>query len=148
MKSDKNGVQIERKNTLMETKFTSVAISYDNDKKPIAMQEIKTLTESGLKDLKKQVESNKREKQEKLDKLEQEKQEKETKLYSRLDKLSILLAYLMFNEIVERGKANTTNEFEDMFACWLVGKCEIAVELCPKEYLDILERLGVENGRD
>lgn len=129
-------------------KFVNCCVIYDNSGNPIDIVESKTITETAFKDLKKKVALNKKEiAQAKSDK-EKELLEKEIKEQAKQDKHTILLAYLMFNEIVERGKANTTNEFEEMFACWLVGKCEIAIELCPKEYLDILERLGLDYGRN
>ena len=137
----------------METpKFVGYVTLNDDSGKPISVVEVKTTKEEMFKNLVKQANENKKAKVEQASKEKQEKakQEKEEKLAleSRLDKLSITLAYLMFNELVERGKVETTDEFEDMFACWLVGKCEIAIELCPQTYLDILERLGLDYGRD
>lgn len=133
-------------------KFVGYVALNDDSGKPISVVEVKTTKEEMYKNLVKQANENKKAKveQEKKEKEEKAKQEKEDKLAleSRLDKMSITLAYLMFNEIVERGKVETTDEFEDMFACWLVGKCELAIELCPQTYLDILERLGVDYGRN
>lgn len=133
---------------MVNESFVGCIAITDNENKPNRVLEVKTLTKSAYKELVKKASENLKELTEKKDKELKEKQEKEMLLYSRLDKMSIVIAYLMFNEIVERGKANTTNEFEDMFACWLIGKCEIAIELCPKEYLYILERLGVDYGRN
>lgn len=135
-----------------EQKFVGYTILTDDDNKPIKVLEVKTAKEEMYKNLVKQANENKKTKVEQANKEKEEKakQEKEEKfaLESRLDKMSITLAYLMFNELVERGKVETTDEFEDMFACWLVGKCELAIELCPQTYLDILERLGVDYGRN
>lgn len=135
-----------------EQKFVGYTILTDDDNKPIKVLEVKTTKEDLYKNLVKQANENKKAKVEQANKEKEEKakQEKEDKLAleSRLDKMSITLAYLMFNELVERGKVETTDEFEDMFACWLVGKCELALELCPQTYLDILERLGVDYGRN
>ena len=120
----------------------------DNNNKPTKIIEVKTLTQSAYKELVKKANENLKELTEQKDKELKESQEKEKILYSRLDKMSILLAYLMFNELTERGKVKTTKEFEDMFDLWLIGKAEIVYELCPKEYLNILERLGVDYGRN
>lgn len=133
---------------MVNESFVGCIAITDNENKPNRVFEIKTLTKSAYKELVKKANENLKELTEKKDKELKEKQEKEKLLCSRLDKMSIVIAYLMFNEIVERGKVKTTNEFEDMFALYLCGKCELVIELCPKEYLDILERLGVDYGRN
>jgi len=131
-----------------QTEFVGCISINDSQGKPIQVAEVKTITKDSYKNLVKQATENQRAKAESENKKAKEREEKEKALYSRLDNISILLAYQMFNELVERGKAKTTNEFETMFTLWLSGKSELDKNLCPKEYLDILERLGVNYGRN
>lgn len=127
-------------------KFVGYVTLNDDSGKPISVVEVKTIKEDLFKNLVKQANENKKAKVEQANKEKEEKakQEKEDRLALdiRLNNMAITLAYLMFNELVERGKVETNEDFEKSYALWLKGEGGLELEKCPQTFEDILERLG------
>ena len=117
-------------------KMYMVGIQKNDDGKIKEVFEVKTINEEKFKQLKTEASEHKAKVQ--LEKQEQEKKDKlkENKLYIK----SIAIAKALFNELVDSGKAETTNEFEEMFDSFILGG-SFDTSIAPIKFLNILERL-------
>ncbi|MBQ3943078.1 MAG: hypothetical protein II669_02030 [Elusimicrobia bacterium] len=123
-------------------KFVNCCVIYDNSGNQIDIVESKTITETAFKDLKKKVALNKKEiAQAKSDK-EKELAEKEKLANAKHEKQNIMLAYLMYDELVERGTIEFNKNFESDYLKWLNEGTQLDLEKCPAQFKAILERLG------
>ena len=123
-------------------KFVNCCVIYDNNGNPIDIIENKTITETAFKDLKKKVALSKKEiAQVKSDK-EKELAKKEELANEKHERQNIMLAYLMYDELVERGNIEFNKDFENDYLKWLNEGTKLDLEKCPTQFKAILERLG------
>ena len=117
-------------------KVYMVAVKTDDKGNATEVLEVRNVKVDELNALKKQLSECSAEKQKlaeekiKTDKL------KDNKLYIK----AVAIAKTLFNELVDSGKAKTTNEFEEMFDRFILGG-SFNESIAPIKYLEILERL-------
>lgn len=124
----------------MEDKFVSYAVEYNDQKEPISAIKVATLKESVAKEIVAKVKNHKKA----VANQKQRESENELVRNSNIDKKlknqGIIVAYLMFNELVEKGVLETTDRFETMFMGFLYGG-EFNGNVAPSSFLKILERV-------
>ena len=117
-------------------KVYMVAVKTDDKGNATEVLEVRNVKVDELNALKKQLSECSAEKQKlaeekiKTDKL------KDNKLYIK----AVAIAKTLFNELVDSGKAKTTDEFEEMFDKFILGG-SFDESIAPIKYLDILRRL-------
>lgn len=121
--------------------FNSCIVEYDSVGNVVGVFEIKTLKQEQIVALKKQAKENL------AKKLEQENEELEiakqnekvakAKEYRR----AVILAKLQFNELVESGKSETTEQFENDYDNFVLLGGELDLENAPTDFKTILERV-------
>lgn len=118
----------------------SVALGYDESNLLVSVVEIKTLSEDKISELKKTAQKNVASlhqiKKVELESLESEK----VKLNKTLNNIAYVCAKSYFDNLVEKGAVETTQEFEDMFSDYLKGG-SFNEEIAPISYKNILGRI-------
>ena len=126
----------------METsKVETIAIEYNEYNEPVKVLRVKTLNKDLSTSLKeKAIENQKKIEKKKLDyqvSKDLEQQNEKTKI----DVLKIMLSYSQFTNLVEKGLAETTEEFEQMYQNFLLTGSAFNEELCPIVFATIYGRV-------
>ena len=113
-----------------------VAVKTDDKGNATELLEVRNVKGEELNSLKKQVSGHLAEKQKLAEEKIKAEKLKDNKLYIK----AVAIAKTLFNELVDSGKAKTTNEFEEMFDRFILGG-SFDESIAPIKYLDILRRL-------
>jgi len=125
----------------MEEKLVNYAVKYNDLKEPIETMKVLTLTESRAKEIVSKVKKHESLVQDRKEQNEKEKQERDLVKAKKIEHQAYLISYLVFNEYVEKGVFETTQDFEKMVHDFLFAKCEFNRMLAPSPFLSILERV-------
>lgn len=119
-----------------------VAIETNDIGKVVNVFDIQTLETKQVKELEKTAKKNRQDLQEKHNAEIEKAKKVEQARNETIKSLSLVVAYLMFNELVERGDCETTESFENMVMAWLKKEQkEFDLSKAPTMFLSILERV-------
>ena len=117
-------------------KVYMVAVKTDDKGNATEVLEVRNVKGEELNSLKKKVSEHLAEEQKLAEEQIKSDKLKDSKLYIK----AVAIAKTLFNELVDSGKAKTTNEFEEMFDKFIIGG-SFDESIAPIKYLDILGRL-------
>ena len=117
-------------------KVYMVAVKTDDKGNATEVLEVRNVKVDELNSLKNQVSEHLAEEQKLAEEQIKAEKLKDNKLYIK----AVAIAKTLFNELVDSGKAKTTNEFEEMFDKFILGG-SFDESIAPIKYLDILRRL-------
>ena len=117
-------------------KVYMVAVKTDDKGNATEVLEVRNVKGEELNSLKKKVSEHLAEEQKLAEEQIKAEKLKDNKLYIK----AVAIAKTLFNELVDSGKAKTTNEFEEMFDRFILGG-SFNESIAPIKYLEILERL-------
>lgn len=125
----------------MNNVYKTIYVETDTLGNCIKVIESKTLTSEKVEELKKSAKSY-REQQLKLQK-EKDLQEKEkNKIFANKQHIkSVFIAKNYFDNLVDRGLTETSEEFETNFNLFVLGVAELDKTVMPSKFAEILERL-------
>lgn len=124
----------------MANTFKSCIVEYDETGKCTKICELKTLSAEQIQTLKNQESEYLALKENEKNLKLKEKEEEEQKIADLLLRIIVILTKLQFNELVDSGETETTQEFEDRYNTFIEGG-DFDYSNAPEKFISILERI-------
>lgn len=128
----------------METEIMkTIGVLKDSNGKIALVVDTKTTTLTKCRELKAQADNYQQELEIAKNQAEKEQNDKLTELSRKIAQNGLFIAKVVFDNLVDRGVFETTEEFESAFVDFVVNGKNIPTIVMPTNYKKLLERVGV-----